>query len=152
MTTYIGIDPGASGGIAWIDVDSGYDPFVHVQKMPETEADTKELLSNILGSQVFCLIESVHSMPKQGVASSFKFGRNYGLLRGLLIGLGIPFDEVSPQKWQKAMGCLTHGDKNVSKAKAQQLYPHLKITHATADALLIARYASTVRTAPFGEG
>jgi hypothetical protein len=39
------------------------------------------------------------------------------------------------------MGCLTRGDKNVSKAKAQQLFPTMKITHAVADALLLAAYA-----------
>jgi hypothetical protein len=38
------------------------------------------------------------------------------------------------------MRCLTKGDKNVSKARAQELFPALKITHATADALLIAEY------------
>jgi hypothetical protein len=38
------------------------------------------------------------------------------------------------------MQCLTKGDKNVSKAAAQRLWPKLKITHANADALLIAEY------------
>jgi hypothetical protein len=45
--------------------------------------------------------------------------------------------------WQKSLGCLTHGDKNVSKAAAQRLFPGMKITHATADALLIAYYGYT---------
>jgi hypothetical protein len=35
---------------------------------------------------------------------------------------------------------LSKGDKNVTKRKAQELFPSLKITHATADALLIAEY------------
>lgn len=38
------------------------------------------------------------------------------------------------------MGCLTKGDKNISKARAQQLFPTAKITHATADALLLAEW------------
>jgi hypothetical protein len=75
-------------------------------------------------------------------------GTNYGFLRGMLIACGVPFDEAAPHKWQKAMGCLTHGDKNVSKAKAQQLYPGLKVTHATADALLIASYCWMLRHGP----
>ena len=53
------------------------------------------------------MIEQVHSMPKQGVASSFKFGRHYGFLLGVLTALGIPYQTVTPQKWQKAMGCLS---------------------------------------------
>lgn len=84
-------------------------------------------------------------MPKQGVASSFKFGRSYGFLIGLLTGLRIPYEFVTPQKWQKAMGCLTHGDKNISKAAAQRRWPNEKWTHATADAGLIAEYGRTHR-------
>ena len=49
--------------------------------------------------------------------------------------------EVSPVKWQTAMGCRTGGDKNVSKAEAQRLWPSLKITHRNADSLLLAEYA-----------
>ena len=49
-------------------------------------------------------------------------------------------------RWQKYLGCLTKGDKNVSKAKAQELFPDLKITHAIADSLLIAEYGRRVRT------
>jgi len=36
---------------------------------------------------------------------------------------------------------MTGGDKNVSKRRAQELFPEIKITHAIADALLIAEYA-----------
>jgi len=137
---WIGIDPGLSGGIAQIDNGE-----VSLCKMPETEWDIGQIVSEFgrcqqFGSPTIAYIEKVHSMPDQGVASSFKFGMNYGFLRGLLVAYQIPFEEVSPQKWQKFMNCMTHGDKNISKARAQQLYPKLKITHATADALLIAHY------------
>jgi hypothetical protein len=37
---------------------------------------------------------------------------------------------------------MTKGDKNISKAKAQELFPDKKIIHATADALLIALYGT----------
>ena len=42
------------------------------------------------------------------------------------------------------MKCLTKGDKNVTKSAAQRLYPDRKITHADADAILIARYCYEV--------
>jgi hypothetical protein len=58
-----------------------------------------------------------------------------------IVAAGIPFETVTPQKWQKTLGCLTKGDKNVSKRKAQELFPDIKITHAIADSLLIAHYA-----------
>ncbi len=140
---YIGIDPGQSGGIAVIDEDYGHgDGIVEAWKQPETEHDVADLLLEIkAGRVVMATIEIVHSFPGQGVSSTFKFGQNYGFLRGLLVGMQIPFQSITPQKWQKEMQCLTHGDKNVSKARAQELWPHLKITHATADSLLIAEAA-----------
>lgn len=134
---YIGIDPGASGGIAVI----GGGTFAF--KMPETERDIWDAvteLSRVPDVTVTAAIETVHAMPKQGVSSTFKFGKGYGGLRMALIAAGIPFVDVSPQAWQKALGCLTRGDKNVSKAKAQQLFPNIKVTHAIADALLIAEW------------
>lgn len=136
-THYIGIDPGASGGIALLDADGD---SIYVEKFGDTQHDIAEQFNRYIRAteRPFAFIERVHSMPKQGVASSFKFGESYGFLKGLLVGLAIPFDDVTPQKWQKLMRCMTRGDKNVSKAKAQQLFPGLRITHATADALLIA--------------
>lgn len=131
---FIGIDPGKSGGIAIIGDNGAY-----AIKMPETERDIFDYLQdNSEGS--FCLIEQVHAMPGQGVTSMFNFGMGYGGLRMALVGAGIPFDTVTPQKWQKALGCQTKGDKNVSKRKAQELFPDIKITHAIADCLLIAHY------------
>ena len=137
---YIGIDPGKSGAIAvLIDIDD--DPRVWTFTFDNTERDIDDwLCNNVLGADAFAFLERVHAMPKQGVKSSFTFGQNYGFLRGILIAHGFPFEEVSPQRWQKAMGCLSHGDKNVTKAKAQQLFPAVKVTHAIADALLIAEY------------
>jgi Holliday junction resolvasome RuvABC endonuclease subunit len=77
-----------------------------------------------------------------GVKSAFTFGNGFGHLEMALTAAGIPFERVSPQRWQKALGCLTKGDKNVSKRRAQELFPSMKITHATADALLIAYYGT----------
>ena len=135
---FLGIDPGASGGLAWIsDVACGCEKFAATERDILRQFDAACEYVNL----IIAAIERVHSMPKQGVASSFKFGQSYGFLRGLLTAMEIPFEEVTPQTWQKSMGCLSKGDKNVTKQKAQQLFPELKITHATADALLIAEYA-----------
>ena len=132
---FIGIDPGKAGGIAIITPNK-----VEAYAIPETEKDLFDILDSIHFPRTFTLIEKVHSAPGQGVASVFTFGRGYGFLRGCLIGIGLPFDEISPLSWQTALKCKSGGDKNVTKAKAQQLFPHLKITHKTADSLLIAEY------------
>jgi Holliday junction resolvasome RuvABC endonuclease subunit len=79
-----------------------------------------------------------------GVVSAFTFGCNYERVVMALMCAGIPVEEVTPQRWQKALGCLTHGDKKVSKARAQQLFPGIKITNYIADALLIAEYGRRI--------
>ena len=143
--TIIGVDPGANGGIAWIT-----DGKACVEKMPDTLQDLWELVVSISldagtgGMGIRAYLEAVSSSPQMGVVSAFSFGRGYGNLEMALTAAGIPFERVRPQVWQKALGCMTKGDKNVSKRKAQELFPDRKITHATADALLIAHYGTRI--------
>jgi hypothetical protein len=140
MTT-IGIDPGINGGIAWIT-----DGKLCVEKMPDTLQDLWDLIVSISmnagsgGTGIHAYLESVSSSPQMGVKSAFTFGNGYGHLEMALTAAGIPFERVRPQVWQKEMGCLTKGDKNVSKRKAQELFPSTKVTHAIADSMLIAAY------------
>lgn len=139
----IGVDPGGSGGIAWHDGKRA-----RVVKMPATLQDLWELIDNIRQdsfrhhpwAKTTAYLEQVHSSPQMGVTSAFTFGNGFGHLEMALTAAGISFVRVSPQKWQTALGCRTGGDKNVSKARAQELFPDLKPTHATADALLIMEY------------
>jgi len=140
----IGIDVGASGAIAWID-ERGKSC---VEKMPDTLQDLWELVVSISlnagtgGLGVRAYLEAVSSSPQMGVVSSFSFGRGYGNLEMALTAAGIPFERVRPQVWQKAMGCMTKGNKNISKQKAQELFPDKKATHWSSDALLIALYGT----------
>lgn len=136
MNLILGCDPGKSGGLALIGPDS-----VETTKMPDTVGDLVDTLRSLTaGKTVTAFVEKVHAMPRQGVCSVFTFGRGLGNLEAALQALGVPMRWVRPQEWQKALGCLTGGDKNVSKRRAQELFPALKITHATADALLIAEF------------
>ena len=136
---YIGIDPGASGGIAMLDAQGR---VVALEKMPATDRDILDVLAQAteLEWTPTAVLEFVRSSPQMGVVSAFTFGCGWGALRMALCASQIPFDEVTPAKWQRALSCLTHGDKNVSKRRAQELFPGQKITHATADALLLAEY------------
>ena len=144
MTT-IGIDAGTNGGIAWIT-----DGKPCVEKMPGSLRDLWDLICDITnhprstvdGRKYKAYLEQVHSSPQMGVKSAFTFGNGFGHLEMALTAAGIPFERVRPQVWQKAMGCMTKGDKNVSKRKAQELFPSIKVTHAIADALLIASYGA----------
>ena len=148
MTVY-GIDPGQSGGLAGVrGPGDGW-----AIKMPATERDIVAAMREMgMTDGSFVLLEKVGAMPGQGVSSTFKFGQNYGLLRGILIALEVPFNEVSPQVWKRAVGAIHKKGrratptekKNLDKQKAQQIFPKLRITHATADALLIAHYAHAI--------
>ena len=145
MSLYLGVDPGKSGAAALITHASA---IVSVQKFDVTEMDICEWFggdaSHLAG--VVGILEYVSSMPKDGVVSAFKFGTSYGFLRGMLLVHGIRFATVTSSKWQRTFGLIskkgetkTH-KKNRHKARAQELFPGVKVTHAIADALLLADY------------
>lgn len=134
---FIGVDPGVGGGIACVSKDGS---VLYVEPMPQTDRDVLDVFTDYPDQQKVAALERVSSSPQMGVVSAFTFGRGYGGLRMALAAARIPYDEVSPAKWQLVMGCRTKGDKNVSKRRAQQLFPAVKVTHAVADALLLAEY------------
>lgn len=157
----LGIDPGASGGYAWLCARTGAP--VEVGAMPETERDIFDVLQEFAPRTLRCYLEKVHSMPPNmpGNTSknSFTFGQNYGFLRGVVISLGIPLIDVSPQKWKRSLGIQLGADvpkkdkrklrkmrKNAAKALAQQSFPTVKITHAVSEALLLAHYGRKQET------
>lgn len=108
-------------------------------------------------------------MPLDGVAGAFSFGWISGGLEWMLLTLGVRYEKVSPQKWQKAMACKPRGKvpkeledkkarralatklarehKNDLKAQAQALFPQAKVTLTNADALLLAEHCRRMRGA-----
>lgn len=146
MNLYIGIDNGSSGGIATLTDDN----IFRVDPMPATDVDVLTIFEMIAAGdgfkpKVFAYLEHAQAFPKMGVTSAFNYGKGYGAMQMALVAARIPFDIIVPRKWQAGLGCLTGGDKNVSKRRAEQLFPGIKITHATADALLIAEFCRRVR-------
>lgn len=127
----IGIDPGKSGAIA---VVNGFGELVWVQDMPvvgnqvsgallceliETVAITTDPNEPVV--EVVAVVEQVHSMPKQGVASSFDFGKSYGIVLGVLEGARIRTEHVPPTRWKKAMRLTA--DKDMARRKAIERWP-----------------------------
>ena len=150
----IGIDPGLQGAVAWIvdGVASVFDtPTAEVKKGKKKKtiylpSEMAGLLVWAKGRECHVFIEDVHSMPKQGVASSFNFGKGCGIWYGILAAFQLPYTEVTPQAWK---GMLMKGmaDKNAAIPRAEQLYPDVELVTARgrkldgrADALLIAEY------------
>ena len=139
---FIGIDPGKMGGVAFI-----YNNNYHVVQCPNTVAEMANelILLNDMAPDIskYAVIESVHSMPGQGVKSCFTFGQGYGQWLGILATLKIPYIQVTPHKWMKYYGSQPKPKKdrkNHLKHLAQQRFPSVKITLATADAILLANY------------
>lgn len=146
---YVGIDPGQSGGLACLSLDG-----VSLERMPLTDRDVWDWIAFLGGrSDVTAVIEKVHSFPGQGVASTFKFGMGFGALRMALTAAMIPYEEVDPRRWQKALGIPPRKKDEDNKrfklrlkAFAQRLFPRVEgITLETCDALLIAEYCRRYR-------
>lgn len=151
---YVGVDPGVTGGIAALWADGR---VLCVRRMPDTVHDLVEALRDIsdqaIGAGATChaVLERVNAGVfargrRMGVVSAFTFGRGVGRIEASLAAAAMSYDEVMPAKWQQYMGCLSKGDKNVTKRRAQQLFPKQKVTHAIADALLIAEFCRRIMT------
>ena len=140
---YIGIDPGVNGGAALLDHDGNHVDCLKFAKMTDHDIANALREWQEMG-EVKAILEKSQPMRKggrkQGVASSWKTGDGYGFLRGVLTALQMSFEIVRPLKWQTELNCKTGGDKNITKAKAQRCWPGVKMTHAIADAMLIAVY------------
>lgn len=141
-TLFIGIDPGVMGG--WAALDRNHSVVSTLSMKDSTPRDLYEWLESLLIDDIsyipVAVLEKVSSSPQMGVKSSFTFGESYGMIQGMLIPFHVPVYKVHPFKWQKALNCLTKGDKNITKRLAQDLFPSIRITHYIADALLLAEY------------
>ena len=144
---YIGIDPGEKGGIAGI-MDLGGGRLVCAAG-PYSPDELKKLAIDFHAcDNIRCCLEQVHSMPKQGVKSTFEFGKSFGYIKGVLESFGIPYQEVSPNKWKKEFS-LIGKDKAASIACAKRLFPGVSLIpegcrverDGPAEALLMAEYA-----------
>lgn len=142
----IGIDPGASGGIA---VLNDTHRVVEVVNMPDTPLDILEFLRRYDPSDTVVYLEDVgKGMPGQSSSATAKFARHNGHLEMALLALQIPAVKVLPSRWERTYGLGSSSAyakdewKRRLKMKAQELFPDLgkKVTLKTCDALLIALY------------
>ena len=137
----LAIDPGAvSGAYAYFDDDGP--PVVGDLPVVDGQLDGAFLGQMVRGMDPqAAVVERVASMPKQGVASTFKFGMAVGIVHGVLMSNSVPLHLVSPSVWKRHFHLL-NTDKDAARAFAIRLYPavqglHLKKHHGRADALLI---------------
>lgn len=157
----VGIDPGLKGAL--VAIESGR-KVLFSHPMPligGKEIDLAEVRALLVSAKeraerlqvpVTVVLEKVRSRPGQGVVSMFTFGRGLGMIEGLVAGLSMPIQQVTPQAWVKE---LHEGIDQKLSAKARsmlvvrRLYPDLnllatprskKLHDGLIDAALIATY------------
>lgn len=126
MTIAIGIDPGKTGGVAILNGHECWAKCVDTSNPGELTDALTPILDDWSGDDICAGIEKVGAMPKQGVASSFNFGRSAGICEGVVTALAIPWRLVRPQDWQRL--ALD------SRAKPQDRASHKKAILAAARA------------------
>jgi len=152
----IGIDPGISGSICFLDNGK----ILDVVEMP-IMTDGKKNKKQVNGSQVYneitkkitqfeknkirVVIEHVSAMPGQGVTSMFNFGQSFGILKGICTAMQLPMYFVRPAKWKKYFN-LINSEKDASRTRAIEIFPYFssqlsrKKDSNKADAILIASF------------
>lgn len=154
----LAIDPGLSGGVCiyapQFSIASGMRwHLADIQTIGEgsqRRVDVMNLSQWIrLISPDCAFIEAVSAMPKQGVSSSFRFGRAAGAIDAVVGCCGIPITYISSRRWKKFHN-LKGSDKEQSRQKCIQLAPELSVWltlkrhHNRAEAALIAMYGEYV--------
>lgn len=147
----IAIDPGIRG--AAVALKNGC--FTDIIDLP-TVGEGKHCMIDIqsfwcwVGNQKpkRIIMENVHSMPGQGVRSTFRFGVAFGILQATCaMWLGQDIELVEPQVWKSYF--QLGKDKEASRQLAIDLFPdeaYYKLTrkkdHQRAEAMLIAWWAA----------
>ena len=144
----IGIDPGKSGGIVFINGDK----IIEMYKCPKTIKDMAELLEPYRMTwestiPITAYIEQVHAFPSDGRSSVFKFGTNYGIWQGLLGANRIETKFIAPQVWMRSLELPKNKLERKRKIKSiaqkvidKQGLLKKKVTLNTSDAVLIGMY------------
>ncbi len=152
---YVGIDPGASGGMALLTPNGSVGTFSLGEKSDKDIWEWMLMVSTHPSRLkrpigIHCVLEKVGGYvggnPTPGSAM-FNFGMGYGKLKMALVAAGIPHEEVQPSRWQKGLSIPPRDKaegatawKNRLKQHAENLFPDVKVTLAVADALLIAEF------------
>ncbi|MGU3386996.1 hypothetical protein ACLBYG_20970 [Methylobacterium sp. D53M] len=144
----LGVDPGASGAIAFFRPDRPAEIEVYDVPLVDKMIDAAQVAHLIRSAGATeAMIERVGAMPKQGVSSTFKFGMAYGAVLGIVAAMEVPIRQATPGRW-KAHFRLS-ADKEQARGLAVRQWPgsrdfSLKKHHGRAEAALLALYAVEV--------
>ena len=148
---WLGIDPGIKGAVAALDREGS---LLWCVDMPvcATGVDGPVLRELLMEDCAFggavATVEHQIAMPRQGVKATAKQHYGYGLICGVLDGLGITRRTVEPRIWQRTMTKgFQGGAKQRSMSAARTRWPEASLTgprgaalDGRADALNLAEY------------
>lgn len=128
MAMIVGIDPGFSGAIVFLNSGNGSLLVRDMPVAPSTRGRTEldlyrlgEILTPPVTLPYISILEKVAARPNQGAASTFRFGQGYGAIEMALAGHMWERYYVTPPVWKKHFGLSK--DKGVSRALASQRFP-----------------------------
>ncbi len=151
----IGIDPGISGSICFLENGK----IIDVIEMP-TMNEGKKNKRQVNGAQIYneisrrinkrnedirVVVEQVSAMPGQGVTSMFNFGQSFGIIKGICSAMQLSLYFVRPAKWKKYFN-LINSEKDASRTRAIEIFPYFssqlskKKDSNKAEAILIASF------------
>ena len=152
----IGIDPGISGSICFLDNGKILD-VIEMTIMTDGKKNKKQVngsqvyneitkrIKQFEKNQIRVVIEHVSAMPGQGVTSMFNFGQSFGILKGICTAMQLSMYFVRPAKWKKYFNLL-NSEKDASRTRAIEIFPYIssqlsrKKDSNKADAILIASF------------
>ncbi len=159
---FVGIDPGLSGGIAFLLQDTlALYPMPIIDNGKRRVFDTTAIKDLLHG-----VIDTCSSVDKKNPAhifveeltpfkgsklSCFSMGYGLGLLHATIQSLGLPMTRERPQEWKKHFH-LIGASKDASRMKAIELFParadvfKLKKNEGQAEAALMALYLKRKHT------
>lgn len=158
---YIGIDPGKLGAIAWLGFPGREliaTPVPLLSGRGAGEYDLSRIAALLRDTRVigetFATVELLPDLPPGPKFGGMKAARARGVAEGwawMLTALGIPYELVKPQRWQRVMLADIPGDGTKARSiiAAQRLFPGVSLlptpkcrkpSDGMADALLLAEF------------
>ena len=142
---FVGIDPGAKGGVSIIDINENVlycEPIPYVGEDLDARQFATVLSHFKKRYNLFAAFERVGALPGQGVCAMFSFGKTTGQLLATLKILAIPYTEPTPIGWKevvlvglpwKADTAKYKNDKKLSKEENERLKAEFKKLNSSAN-------------------
>ncbi len=146
----IGVDPGKKGAYSILNERREIITAQNFGDLADFIADYNAIKEAHPDCKSFAIIEKLGAMPIRGSIGNFKLGENFGAWQGVFYGLRIPFELVTPRRWQRTvLDFLPKGRENVKEAVVnyvKRIYPKIHIPHKKdwdmADAICLAIYGT----------